>query len=287
MWLKHECLSPSSLHYETVTYLLVFSVRECSPCLCENNPTNHAISPISRLVSAYYFCSTYPDDQLCADTPRGANNDDLLGFAEHWGNFGLMQFVLAYVKPEDIVPDEEIWAASPKESARVCAQQHFRRQTRTSKNRQGCPGWYRLKLYVERRSGCYGQTGQDSECENSAPSRNQEWMHQFLQPVMDTLSEKYSAVGILEQWDESMQLFQSVLGLPGTDWLAASRKFVGVLNAVSQAQKDAEEETLRGAWDDPEIRELLWLDILLYDHAVSVFHKQTEAHGIHVALQQS
>lgn len=51
------------------------------------------------------------------------------------------------------------------------------------------------------------------------PPLNQQSMHQFLHPVIDILSDKYAAVGIIEQWDASMQLFQSALELPGMDWV--------------------------------------------------------------------
>eukprot|EP00752_Nemacystus_decipiens_P011479 g10191.t1 len=224
--------------------------------------------PISRLVSAYYYCMAYPTDQLCATKARGADSEDLEGFARHWGNYGLMQFVLAFVKPEDIVPDEKTWADSPKTS--TC----LRPYVRGNRKPQGCPGWYRLKLFVERRSMCTGQAGEESECGSTPHSLSQEWMHQFLRPVMDILSEKYTAVGIMEQWNTSMRLFQATLELPGMDWLAAF-KAEGTANALSAHQR-AREETLRRAMRDSNIRELLWLDILLYDHAVNVFNKQIE-----------
>lgn len=55
-------------------------------------------------------------------------------------------------------------------------------------------------------------------------SLNQLWLHQFLQPVMDLLSEEYTAVGLVEQWNASIQLYQAGLKVPGMDWQAASRK---------------------------------------------------------------
>lgn len=241
---------------------------------CQLNQRTKPISPISRLVSAYYFCLQHPEDQLCATEARTGSNEDLVGFARHWGNYGLMQFVLAFVKPEDIVPDEKFWAATPKN--RVCLKPFIR----DNPNPQGCPGWYRLKLFVESRStprtdrAGVGESG----FEGTVPPLNQQWMHQFLQPVMNMLSEKYAAVGIMGRWDASMQLFQSALELPGMDWMAAF-KTSGKLNTLSEFELERE-ETLRRAWRDPDIRDLLWLDILLYDHAVSVFNKQAEAYGI-------
>lgn len=43
-------------------------------------------------------------------------------------------------------------------------------------------------------------------------------MLELIQPVTELLNDKYAAVGILERWDASIRLFQTVLKLPGYDW---------------------------------------------------------------------
>lgn len=45
--------------------------------------------PISRLVSAYFYCKVIPNDPLCSSTIVQARTSSLQEFAEHWGNFGL------------------------------------------------------------------------------------------------------------------------------------------------------------------------------------------------------
>ena len=47
-------------------------------------------------------------------------------------------------------------------------------------------------------------------------------MLELLQPVAELLNDKYAAVGILERWDDSIRLFQHVLGLPDFDWAYVS-----------------------------------------------------------------
>ena len=69
----------------------------CSPC---------RNSPIARLVSAYFYCKKSPVDGLCASVVLRANETDIHTFAEHWGNFGLRQFSLAYALPEDVIAAE-------------------------------------------------------------------------------------------------------------------------------------------------------------------------------------
>lgn len=51
-----------------------------------------------------------------------ANSTDIVGFAEHWGNFGLRQYVPAYVLPESVYTVE------------------MRRTVGL------CPAWYGLKV---------------------------------------------------------------------------------------------------------------------------------------------
>ena len=232
-------------------------------------------SPISRVVSAYFFCKyKNSGDQLCADFSGKAENDDILGFAKHWGNYGLMQFVLAFVTPEDIAAGSS-WAVISEDNVCIHTDEQGRKRLMTNEPKK-CPGWYQLKLFIDSQS-VGNAVKADPAGGDAVASLNQVWIHQFLQPVMDILSNNYAAVGLLEQWNTSLKLFQSALEMP-INWQAAYRK-IGVANADSK-NHDEEHETLRTAWYDPKIRELLWLDILLYDHAVSVFNKQIAEHDI-------
>lgn len=58
--------------------------------------------PVSRLVSAYYFCHSRHRDPLCAAGVLRAEEADLLTFARHWTNFGLRQFASAFILPETV-----------------------------------------------------------------------------------------------------------------------------------------------------------------------------------------
>lgn len=42
-------------------------------------------------------------------------------------------------------------------------------------------------------------------------------------------------------------------------------------------------ETLEKALTDPELKKYLRLDLLLYEHAVAVFHQQARSHGLVVS----
>ena len=63
--------------------------------------------PVSRVVSAYFHCrkegTPWKEHSLCSASATDREfRVDLLNFARHWGNFGLRQFALAFVLPEEV-----------------------------------------------------------------------------------------------------------------------------------------------------------------------------------------
>ena len=257
-----ECVVAASTKLRS--FFCVFSFA------CKPNPT-HAASPISRVVSAYYYCH-HTKDQLCADFEDKTEDQTLLTFAKYWGNYGMMQLLLAFVTPEDIASDMS-WAAGLEGHDCIDTDESGQHLRWTTEPKRMCAGWYLLKLYVDQRSAGIAQHADGSV---GGASPNQVWMYQFLQPAMDLLSKNYTAVGILEEWNTSMQLYQATLEMPDMDWVAAFSQH-GRANVHSDSESA---QTLSRAWYDPRIREILWLDILLYDHAVSVFNKQVKEYVI-------
>ena len=59
--------------------------------------------PISRMVSAYFFCQLHEEDSACASGIVRARHVDLLTFAKHWSNFAVRQFALSFVPAEDVM----------------------------------------------------------------------------------------------------------------------------------------------------------------------------------------
>ena len=59
--------------------------------------------PISRMVSAYFYCQVYPADVACASEIVHARDVDLLTFAKHWSNFAVRQFALSFVPADDVM----------------------------------------------------------------------------------------------------------------------------------------------------------------------------------------
>ncbi len=123
------------------------------------------------------------------------------------------------------------------------------------------PEWYMLKQFEDRQV---------------LPAES--WMHQYLRRVEDILSNEYAAVGILKDFNTTLALFDATLDMPGMNWqqsfLAAGRRNSG--------KRDKEEEAAAVVQSkaDPDMQDTLWLDILLYEHAVGVFNRQAKEHGL-------
>ncbi|CBJ25709.1 conserved unknown protein [Ectocarpus siliculosus] len=200
--------------------------------------------PIARMVSAYFYCRSVSGDVACASEVMQAKDVDLLTFAKHWGNFALRQFALGFVPSDDVQE-------------------------------------YQLKMYLERPQkedgGVLGQreamtAHQDAAATPDAP------LYELLQPAMDLVRDGYVAVGILEQWNTTLRLFDHTLDMPVMNWeeqFAESGK-----HHVDIVNKQLEIETLQQAWTDSELKKYMRLDLLLYEHAVDVFHQQARSHGL-------
>ncbi|CAN0037090.1 unnamed protein product [Scytosiphon promiscuus] len=217
--------------------------------------------PIARIVSAYYYCKVLPLDKACASEVVQATDVDLLGFAKHWGNFAVRQFALSFVPSDDV----QAYIRTPEARAL-----HDVDLATTS-------GWFQLKAYLERpleevESGEAAE-GQRATQEQLPGSR----LFDMLQPAQELITNGYT-VGVLEEWNTTLALFDSALAMPGMDWRTWYARD-GKQN-VNRAFEQLKAQTLEKAWTDPELKKYLQLDLLLYEHAVDVFHKQARSRGV-------
>lgn len=207
--------------------------------------------PVSRMVSAYYFCKS---SVSCASEILDAKLVDLPTFAKHWGNYAMRQFVLSFVSIDDVL-----------EYSRTDAVRE--RLPQTVKSPSAVPGWYLVKLYLEEQT----QASINEHFPDAA-------LYTLLQPVQDLLRDRYSVVGILEEYNTTLSLFNVALEMPEVDWHETFLS-VGQVN-VNDRQKDEKEATLAEAWTNSEIKKYMQLDLLLYEHAVELFHEQARAYDI-------
>ena len=210
--------------------------------------------PIPRLVSAYYYCKRAKKDPACASEVVNANEVDLEMFAKHWGNFALRQFALSAVNVTDVMEYAKTDAAREQ-------------LPRSTMNVSSVPGWYLLKMYQVSHVAL-------SEREKIPDAA----LYDMLQPVQNLLRDNYTAIGILEDFDTTLSLYDVALSMPGVNWHDESVRNGKKIVERKYAKQEA--ASLAEAWTNSEIRKYMLLDIALYEHAVDIFHKQTQAYGI-------
>ena len=129
----------------------------------------------------------------------------------------------------------------------------------------GASGWYLQRKYMEAHSERHD--GPDAA------------LYSMLDPAKEHLNTtSFAAVGILENFEASLSLYDSALQMPGEGWHQWYAK-IGRRN-VDVAYKREEEEALKNAWTDPRFEHFLMLDLELYDHAVRVHNEQLERYGL-------
>ena len=216
-------------------------------------------SPIPRLVSAYFFCQKSPGDQLCASGVLDVKSTDFRSFAQHWSNFGLRQLAQAFVLQDDVLKSD------------------LASDSCTSDNSRRCPGWFKIKEYFEKLLPTTGYREGEGQALGTQ-GLDDLGMYHVLRPVESMLGANYTAVGILEEWDTTMALYTKALQLPNWDWEAEFNE-KGARNVNNDSRTEAD-QVLHQAWADPEVREIIWLDILLYDHAVAIFKRQVAEYAV-------
>eukprot|EP00904_Undaria_pinnatifida_P001068 jgi/Undpi1/10962/HiC_scaffold_30.g13263.m1 len=104
-----------------------------------------------------------------------------------------------------------------------------------------------------------------------------EAMYEMLQPMQDELRDRY-AIGFLEEFNTTLNLFDVALDMPGVNW---HHQYVnkGIKNADTK-RKEEEAAPLAEAWTHSEIKKHMQLDMLLYERAVDVFRQQAQAYGL-------
>lgn len=179
----------------------------------------------------------------CLEAPKdpicvSTQTSSLAEFAEQWGNFALRQFAMSAVSTNAV----KEWAA-------------------TSRKRGGGSAFFLLKEYLSR-----GGVGGDAAIEH------------MLEPVQELLSSQYAAVGIAEDMDTTMRLFDKALSMSELNW--SSSLELRVAAGIGELCDDVGKTALKEALADDRIVSALNLDILLYEHAVQVFREQVVRFGV-------
>ena len=103
-------------------------------------------------------------------------------------------------------------------------------------------------------------------------------LYAILEPALEVISSRYTAVGILEDMTATMRLFDSALGMNHFNWTVESKKMGAINEGV--LQKTEEHAILHEAWTNPVIIGFISFDLILYEHATRIYAKQLEQYGL-------
>ena len=136
--------------------------------------------------------------------------------------------------------------------------------------------WFRVKRYLE---NLQQQVVNDNVVATPSNFLNDDSsLYAFLEPALEIISSRYAAVGILENLNTTMHLFDSTLGIPNFSWTIEIEN-VGETNS-DHKRKDQEHAALLEASIDPSVIRFIWLDIILYEHALSIHASQAKKYGL-------
>lgn len=202
--------------------------------------------PISRLVSAYFYCKYRGTDSLCAKEIMNANDVDLMTFAKHWGNFNMRSFIFSSVSYDDVEEYSEDNGILPDAKS-----------------------WYKYKRYME---DPYTMNGLSET----------EYMYEMLPSVKSMLKENY-IVGILEDFNTTMSLFDKTLDMPVLNW-EKEYSIQGLANGNREKFADSKEATLHKVYNDieynTELKKYMEVDIMLYEYSVELFNEQVNMYDL-------
>lgn len=206
-------------------------------------------NPYERVISCYFFCQRSSKDQLC--TALNAANVTLKEWALHQGSYFFNQILL---------------------HPHVCQgtfDQYFKLDGIQHNFWYGDPPcWFKQKVIL----GHY----LTSEQENI-----------LLDYVLDHLEQWFASIGIIEEFDLSLGMFQHIYGLPFKDDCVGKHFQTGKYkkrkkNATTneeQVDRDQMIQQLKAELQaDPEVRRALHADLVIYEKAKEIFDKQKEVY---------
>ncbi|CAM9509143.1 unnamed protein product [Hapterophycus canaliculatus] len=119
--------------------------------------------------------------------------------------------------------------------------------------------------------GLYCPPGTFCEEANPGPPQNVDEPGglELLQQIENILA-SYTAIGIMDHWDLSMQLFNARVKSPVRDWNFFKQANPGKMSGLR-------DEVYQWAHTSSEIHRAIGSDMLLYSYSLAIFKQQTAA----------
>jgi len=195
-------------------------------------------NPMSRLISAKFYCTEQSNDALCGSRNSSFFHESSnVEFAKYWGNF---QFTNLLLHPR-LAPFLSI-GPSAKRIGKI----------HPAPKGMEMKGWQIFRQELD---------GGDNP-RTQAGAQNLELVRYFLPLLFDE-------IGVLELYSQSWALFDCGMPLGGTTWEKQASK-----NSVPHYQKNKADERLAIAdalnTNDPLVRDEISGDIRIYEDAVAI-----------------
>jgi hypothetical protein len=216
--------------------------------------------PISRLVSAYYYCNHgNPGDPLCGSNRLKAGSASIEEWADHWGNYLFRELLLYPPLRKEVMPNGTASCDA------LC-------QVRGNESYQGDNFWYKWKIAL----------GEGQDLKSAAGQRNMQLLKQHLLGS-DGVQPFYDAVGITTQWENSMKLFDKVAPLHAS-WKPLSDKYHETHGSGEWVSE--ERSTLERAMTNQHVLKALEADLKIYnDIVIPLFKQAVMRNGLSASLK--
>jgi len=214
--------------------------------------------PVSRLLSAYYYCKAQRRDPLCGsrhfnfDSAAFGNASHVAAFAAHWGDFAFREMLL-HPGLRDV--------AVPSPSPALPVQRHF--------SEDSTYVWWAWKRAIA-----------------STPGLSVETAFGAVRVAL-TSGRLFDVVGVVERFADTCRLLDAVLPLPAA--LKATYEYRGYADAAARLTethgstkwKGQEIASRSAASMDPAVRSCLAWDLKLYTEVVlPLFDRQMQEAGL-------
>ena len=250
--------------------------------LCNRLPGNRPCAyytmlrePRKRIASSYLHCQYEPDDQLCMSHVLQAKEATFKQWVQHQGNYLFKQLTFDLQQSLSI---EEQYAAYLNYS-----------KHRKLVEKMGVAGAW---------TGNVAEPVVTKEEEGDLIVQmlhfkpNMLWLleqkrgfdvsERDAQSVIQLLEYHFAVIGLVERFDESLEMYETVFGLPYPDAIRhKTQEQAGHQMHVHEGEDLADrKETQKRLVDmfdtDPELDKMISIDLALYDKAVDLFEEQHE-----------
>eukprot|EP00038_Savillea_parva_P014624 m.11565 g.11565 ORF g.11565 m.11565 type:complete len:1113 (-) comp2855_c0_seq1:63-3401(-) len=228
--------------------------------------------PRKRMASSYLHCKYEPDDQLCMSHVLQAKNATFAEWVRHQGNYLFRQLTFDLSRALSVEEQYEMYMQYERHREKVSrmgvdgawmpepttSQALINDDDLVEKMLQFKPNM----LWLLEQTRGYSLTDHDSAA------------------MVDLLEYRFAVLGLVEYFDESLEMYETVFGLPFPDAMLhrsqaqADHQMHRHSGEDLSRRKQVQEELLAQFTSNPELDQLISVDLQLYDRALELFERQ-------------